>query len=213
MTEKDDSSSDAEDLTAKLDHIIERLDYLEKLILEKPEYAGLVGSLELTKLGIGLYGEQLKMVSRFRSEQNEPQAKIVKEDKGTETVIEANLIVRQREVYCGENVALEIHIANLGGSEVVLVKVDGAVPQGFELIEKPERGTLVNESVNFGRRKLAPLDSTEFRLILKTKEKGEFSFAPTLYYTDPLGSSKCYDLEHFQIKVRELGIRGWLKGG
>ena len=77
MTEKGNSSSSAEDLTGKLDHIIERLDFLEKLILEKPEYAGLVGSLELTKLGVGLYGESLKMASRLKAQQNELQARPV----------------------------------------------------------------------------------------------------------------------------------------
>ena len=82
-----------------MDHIIERLDFLEKLILEKPEYAGLVGSLEPTKLGVGLYGESLKMASRFKAQQNELQARLVAEDKNLETVIEANLIAGQREVY------------------------------------------------------------------------------------------------------------------
>jgi hypothetical protein len=192
LTENGNSSSNAEDLTGKLDHIIERLDFLEKLILEKPEYAGLVGSLELTKLGVGLYGESLKMASRLKAQHDELQAKTVTEEKNLESVIEANLIARQREVNCGENVHLEIHVANLGGGAASLVKVEGIIPDGFDLVEKPEK--------------------SEIKLTLKTKKKGEFFLTPKLHYTDQMGNEKCYELEHFQIRVKELGIRGWLKG-
>jgi hypothetical protein len=38
-----DSASNAEELSKKLDQIIHRLDLLEKLIAEKPEYEGVVG--------------------------------------------------------------------------------------------------------------------------------------------------------------------------
>jgi hypothetical protein len=212
LTEKGNSSSSTEDLTGKLDHIIERLDFLEKLILEKPEYAGLVGSLELTKLGVGLYGESLKMVSRVKAQQNELQARPAAEDKNLESVIEANLIARQREVYCGENVHLEIHIANLGSGAVLLVKVEGIIPDGFDLVEKPEKSVVQDGSISLGKRKLAPLDTTEIKLTLKTKKKGEFFLTPRLHYADQMEKNKCYELEHFQIRVKELGIRGWLKG-
>jgi len=212
LTEKEDSSPSTQDLTGKLDHIIERLDFLEKLILEKPEYAGLVGSLELTKLGVGLYGESLKMASRFKAQQNELQARPVAEDKNLETVIEANLIAGQREVYCGENVRLEIHVVNLGGGVAWLIKVEGIIPDGFELVERPENSVVGDGSVSLGKRKLAPLDTTEIKLTLKTKKKGEFFLTPRLHYTDQMEKHKCYELEHFQIRVKELGIRGWLKG-
>ncbi len=212
MTEKEDSSPSTQDLTGKLDHIIERLDFLEKLILEKPEYAGLVGSLELTKLGVGLYGESLKMASRFKAQQNELQVRPVAEDKNLETVIEANLIAGQREVYCGENVRLEIHVVNLGGGVAWLIKVEGIIPDGFDLVERPEKSVVGDGSVSLGKRKLAPLDTTEIKLTLKTKKKGEFFLTPRLHYTDQMEKHKCYELEHFQIRVKELGIRGWLKG-
>jgi DNA-binding HxlR family transcriptional regulator len=47
--------------------IIKRLDALESLILEKPEYEGLVASLRLTKVGLGLYEEPLKIASRLKA--------------------------------------------------------------------------------------------------------------------------------------------------
>lgn len=212
MTEKGYSASDAENLTGKLDHIIERLDFLEKLILEKPEYAGLVGSLELTKLGVGLYGESLKMASRLKAQQNDLQQKPVARDRNLECAIEANLIANQREVYCGESVHLEVHIANLGGGNAFLVKIEGIIPQGFVLVERPERSFVESGSVSFGERKLDSLETTEIKLTLRAKKKGEFALTPKLHYADERGIQKVYELEHFEIKVKELGIRGWLKG-
>jgi len=50
---KGKAESSAEELSKKLDQIIRRLDLLEELILDKPEYESLTVSLRLTKMGIG----------------------------------------------------------------------------------------------------------------------------------------------------------------
>jgi len=54
LSRKENPTSNAEELSKKLDQIINRLDLLEKLILEKPEYQGLTAALQLTKVGIGI---------------------------------------------------------------------------------------------------------------------------------------------------------------
>ena len=53
MSGKGKAESSAEELSKKLDQIIRRLDLLEELILDKPEYESLTASLRLTKMGIG----------------------------------------------------------------------------------------------------------------------------------------------------------------
>ncbi len=59
-----ESESNVEDLGRKLDQILHRLDLLEELILEKPEFEGLSAALRLTRIGIGMYGEPLKIAAQ-----------------------------------------------------------------------------------------------------------------------------------------------------
>jgi chromosome segregation and condensation protein ScpB len=89
LNEKENPTSTAEDLSKKLDQIINRLDFLEKLILEKPEYAGLAATLQLTKLGIGMYGEPLKIASRMKSAEKYLHQKTIAQNEISRCIVQA----------------------------------------------------------------------------------------------------------------------------
>jgi len=84
-----DSHNNIEQLGKKLDQILHRLDLLEELILEKPEYEALAGALKLTRSGIGIYGEPLKIAVRLKYAQTYLQQKNINQDEISRCIIQA----------------------------------------------------------------------------------------------------------------------------
>jgi hypothetical protein len=143
-----DSTSYAEELSKKFDQIIQRLDLLEKLILEKPEYEGLATALGLTRLGIGMYGEPLKIAARLKNAERYLRQKPIAQDDITRCIIQAiavkgalniSAITRQvavmrgkasRRIVRGRVKRLQEH--------GVLVKKEGKTPT-YELVSKTDR--------------------------------------------------------------------------
>lgn len=77
------------ELSKKLDLILRRLSALEELIVEKPEYEGVLQSLRLTKFGVGLYDEPLKMANRLRKAERVIARRDVPQDAISRCIIQA----------------------------------------------------------------------------------------------------------------------------
>jgi hypothetical protein len=86
---RNEHTSQTEELSKKLDQIIQRLDLLEELILEKPEYEGVATALRLTKLGIGMYGEPLKIAARLKNAERYLRQKLIAQDDISRCIIQA----------------------------------------------------------------------------------------------------------------------------
>ncbi|MGA2386226.1 MAG: hypothetical protein ABSG33_06815 [Candidatus Bathyarchaeia archaeon] len=89
MSNSKDSENSLEELSKKLDQILNRLSLLEELMTEKPEYEGLTAALRLTRVGIGMYGEPLKIAARLKDAQAFLQQKTVAQDEISRCVIQA----------------------------------------------------------------------------------------------------------------------------
>ena len=126
--------------------------------------------------------------------------------------IQANLLTHQKELVVGETLDLEIQLVNLGKETAFLIGIEQLIPEGFDLVERPEKCIVNDSGLNFKGRKLAPLETSEMKLALKPKKKGRFIFAPRIKYMDETGEHKSCELEQAPVTVKELGIRGWLKG-
>jgi uncharacterized repeat protein (TIGR01451 family) len=126
--------------------------------------------------------------------------------------IQANILIREKNLKVGENLDLEIELVNAGKSPALLVKITKLVPEGFELIQKPENYRIEDNYLNLKGKRLDPLKTEELRLILKAKVQGEFSLTPAILYLDENGKYKSHTPQPIDITVKELGIKGWLKG-
>ncbi len=78
-----------EEIIKKLDSILQRLEILEKIILEKPEYADFASSLKLFSIGVKAYGEPLKILSRLKSAERYLKHSRIKRDEISRCIIQA----------------------------------------------------------------------------------------------------------------------------
>ena len=84
-----DSEGNVEDLSKKLDQILRRLDLLEELIVEKPEFEGLTAALRLTRVGVGMYGEPLKIAARLKNAEVYLKRNLIAQDEISRCIIQA----------------------------------------------------------------------------------------------------------------------------
>jgi hypothetical protein len=197
----------AEEMSRKLDWIIKRLAALEDLILEKPEYEGLAAPLRLTRMGLGLYEEPLKMAVQLKTAE-----RIVEKSEVAPADIQTNLILKAKEVDVGEDFSLELEMTNAGEAPALLIKIENLIPERFRLIKEPEVYRVEGRHLNMKGKRLSPLKTLEVKLILRPLTKGAFPLNPRILYLDETGRHKSHEPEPVTITVKELGISGWIRG-
>jgi len=126
--------------------------------------------------------------------------------------IQANLFIRLKEFKVGEDINLELELVNAGKAPALLIKTEQLIPEGFEIKEKPEIYRVEDSYLNMKGKRLDPLKTEEVKLVLKALDKGTFTLKPKILYLDETGKYRSHEPEPTTIKVKELGISGWIKG-
>jgi len=126
--------------------------------------------------------------------------------------VQASLILGVKEVNVGEDFDLEIELVNAGKGDASLIKIEDVIPEDFELKGKPEMYRVEDRCINMKGKRLRPLKTEDVKLVLRPLSKGTFLLNPRIIYVDETGKHKSHEPKPVTITIKELGIKGWLKG-
>jgi autonomous glycyl radical cofactor GrcA len=126
--------------------------------------------------------------------------------------VQANLILSVREAKVGEDVDLEIELVNAGKAPALLVKVQEAIPDAFRIERAPDIYRVEGCNLNMKGKRLDSLKTEEVKMVVKPISKGTFTLRPKVLYMDENGECRFHEPEPTSITVKELGIKGWIKG-
>jgi tetratricopeptide (TPR) repeat protein len=141
------------------------------------------------------------------------QEKEVSTESHEYTELLGNVIATPRELKVGESLELEIELTNTcKEGTILLTKITKVIPEGFTLIKKPELYRMEGNCLNMKEKRLDPLRKEEVKLVLTPKIQGTFQIKPKILYIDANGVEKTLEPKPTSITVKELGIKGWLKG-
>jgi KaiC/GvpD/RAD55 family RecA-like ATPase len=117
--------------------------------------------------------------------------------------VQANLVALKKEASVCENVQIGFQFANVGKSPALLLGIEGIASEGLEATDEPEIYQLEDSRLNMRGRRLDPLKTEEFKLTMRTFEKGKFEIKPRVIYLDEAGNQMVSEPEPIVMNVSQ----------
>jgi hypothetical protein len=155
----------------------------------------------------------MKLVEALHPPPTQTRKKAVGAESCECAEVQSKIIATPKELRIGESLELEIELTNARKKGVILLtKITEAIPEGFAIAKKPELYRVEGNCLNMKEKRLGPLKTEEVKLVLTPKIQGTFQIKPKILYIDESGKEKTHEPKPISIRVKELGIKGWLKG-
>jgi KaiC/GvpD/RAD55 family RecA-like ATPase len=127
--------------------------------------------------------------------------------------IQAKLIQIEKEIKIGEDFKLEMQIVNVGKEAVLLDRIEEILPDGFELIAKPDYSHFEDSYLDMKGKRLDPLETEDIRLVLRPLRKGTLEIRPRVACFDETGHQLLRGLEPVTTTVLEAVLPGRITTG
>ncbi len=134
-------------------------------------------------------------------------------EKFEQATTQANIQFSKREISIGEPLNVKLQITNVGKQTILLDKVGGIVPTGFEIIAMPNYCHLENTDLNMRGKRLDSLNTEEINLVLMPFETGMFKVESRVIHTDENGDQNISRLDQTAIKVSKIILQNRIATG
>jgi hypothetical protein len=123
-----------------------------------------------------------------------------------EAYVVGDLNVPRKELLIGEEMVLDLEIANVGKASATLVKLQGVLPEGFELRSDSEVEISPEGQIDMKGRRLEHLKTHQVKISVAATRKGTTELRPRLFYADDAGNYKTFQFQPTSLTVLDVGV-------
>ncbi len=123
-----------------------------------------------------------------------------------------SMTVSEKEVHAGEDLTLDLEIANMGKAAASLIRIESVGAKGIEPAKEKTPYHIEDNAINMRGKRLEYLKTHQIKIILQARRKGAYEIRPRIVFVDEKGNQGSYEFEAATVTVRELGVLGWIKG-
>lgn len=115
--------------------------------------------------------------------------------------VEANLMM-QRRVQVGEEFEIRFDLVNVARRSASLTRIEGLVPQEFEVGKIPSFCNLRNDMIDLNGKNVNPFGVETIKLTVKVTKGGTFTINPIVAYADDEGKQKTVQLAQVTVAAQ-----------
>ncbi len=123
-----------------------------------------------------------------------------------------SMAVSSKELNAGEQLTIDLQIANMGKTAAMLSRIENLATRGLELQGEKAGYLIEDHSINLQGKRLEYLKSYQLKILLRSRRKGTYEVKPKVTFVDEKGNSGTYEFEPATIRVKEIGVLGWIRG-
>lgn len=161
---------------------------------------------------LGLLDDAVLLGNKIYKKPTSAEAELDLRDK-TFPSVKAQLALEKTNLELGENVNLEIGLENVGKMPVTITRIEGIMPNNFELVTSSNSYILMNTSLDMHGKKLDPYVTENVKITARSSMKGTFIVAPRIRFVSETGRSMSCQPEPASIQVSETVLPNRVKTG